>query len=168
MTIRQASKDDLTAITEIYNEAIHKTVATFDTTPKTIEEQKIWFTSHGPKNPILVAEHDGRVVGWASLSMWSDRCAYADTAEVSLYIEEKCQGRGIGRELLAAIIQEGEKTGLHTVIARIAEGNEISVHLHESVGFEKIGMMKEVGRKFGKLLDVYLMQKVYTNSSSSK
>jgi L-amino acid N-acyltransferase YncA len=88
MTIRQASKDDLTAITEIYNEAIHKTVATFDTTPKTREEQKIWFTSHGPKNPILVVEHDGRVVGWASLSMWSDRCAYADTAEVSLYIEK--------------------------------------------------------------------------------
>jgi L-amino acid N-acyltransferase YncA len=161
MTIRRASIDDLMVITEIYNEAIHKTVATFDTTPKTLEEQKIWFNDHGPKNPIMVAECSGRVVGWASLSEWSDRCAYSDTAEISLYVKEEYRGKGIGKELLETIIQEGEKAGLHTVIARIAEGNEVSVHLHESVGFEKIGVMKEVGRKFGKLLDVYLMQKIY-------
>jgi L-amino acid N-acyltransferase YncA len=161
MTIRRASIDDLTAITEIYNEAIHKTIATFDTTPKTIEEQKTWFNNHGPKNPIMVAEHDSRVVGWAALSTWSDRRAYSDTAEISLYIREEHRGRGIGKKLLAAIIQEGEKTGLHTVIARITEGNKASVYLHESVGFEKIGVMKEVGRKFGKLLNVYLMQKIY-------
>ena len=168
MTIRRASTDDLAAVTEIYNEAIHKTVATFDTTPKTLKEQEIWFNEHGPKNPIMVAEHDVHIIGWASLSAWSDRCAYSDTAEVSVYIKEEHQGKGIGRKLLETIIKEGEKLGLHTVIARIAKGNEISVHLHESVGFEKIGVMKEVGRKFGKLLDVYLMQKIYTNPTSSK
>ena len=161
LTIRQATLPDLGAITEIYNEAILKTAATFDTETKTVEEQKSWFAEHGSKYPMIVAEQDSRVVGWASLSMWSDRCAYSDTAEFSLYVKEGHQGRGIGRKLLEAIIEAGQNAGLHNVVARITEGNEASIHLCESVGFEPIGVMKEVGRKFGKLLDVYLMQKIY-------
>jgi len=161
LTIRQATLNDLDAITEIYNDAILKTVATFDTEPKTLEEQKSWFASHGPKYPILVAEQDGTIVGWASLSMWSDRCAYSDTAEISLYVEETHRGKGIGKKLLEAILQEGKKAGLHTVIARITAGNDISIRLAQSAGFEHIGVMKEVGRKFGKLLDVHLLQKIY-------
>ena len=160
-TIRQATLEDLGTITEIYNEAILKTVATFDTEPKTLEEQRSWFSEHVPKYPILVAEPDGLVVGWASLSRWSDRCAYSETVEISLYIKEEHRGKGIGKQLLKAIIREGQKVGFHTVIARIVEGNEASIHLFESVGFEHIGIMKEVGRKFGKLLDVYLMQRIY-------
>jgi L-amino acid N-acyltransferase YncA len=166
LIIRQAILEDLGAITEIYNEAILKTVATFDTEPKTLEEQKIWFANHGSKYPILVAEQDGLVVGWASLSRWSDRCAYSDTAEISLYVKEEFRGKGIGRKIMEAIIREGQKAGLHTVIAKIAEGTEVSIHLHESVGFEHIGIMKEVGRKFGKRLDVYLMQKTYDTSAT--
>ena len=161
LTIRQATLEDLVTITEIYNEAILKTVATFDTQLKTLEEQKAWFMDHGPKNPILIAEKDMIIVGWAALSEWSDRCAYSDTAELSLYILEENQGQGIGRKLLETIIQEGEKAGLHTVIVRITEGNEASIHLHESMGFFHIGIMREVGLKFGKLLDIYLMQKIY-------
>lgn len=159
--VRKASLDDLAAITKIYNQAILRTTATFDTEPKSLEEQKLWFESHGPKYPVLVAEEDGKIVGWASLSKWSDRCAYSDTAEISLYIDEKERGKGIGRKLLETIVLEGEKTGLHSIIARIAEGNQMSIHLHQSVGFEHIGIMKEVGRKFGRLLDVYLMQRIY-------
>jgi L-amino acid N-acyltransferase YncA len=162
--LRSATIGDLDAITEIYNEAIIKTVATFDTELKTIEEQKKWFDDHGSKNPILVAEENGVLVGWASLSKWSDRCAYSDTAEISLYVKEEYQGKGIGRRLMEAIIKEGEKNGLHTVIARITEGNESSFHLHRSVGFTHIGIMKEVGRKFGKRLDVHLMQKIYKDN----
>lgn len=161
LTIRRATLEDLGAITEIYNEAILQTVATFDTELKSIEEQKIWFADHGPKQPILVVDQDGLVVAWSSLSKWSDRCAYSDTAEVSLYVRKEHRGKGIGRKLLDAIIQEGHKVGLHTVIARIAEGNEPSINLFKSKGFEYIGVMKEVGRKFNKLLDVYLMQKIY-------
>ena len=159
--LRSARMEDLDAITEIYNEAIIKTVATFDTELKTNEEQKKWFDDHGSKNPILVAEQNGVIVGWASLSKWSDRCAYSDTAEISLYVREAHQGKGIGRHMIEAIIKEGEKTGLHTIIARITEGNESSLHLHRSVGFAHIGTMKEVGTKFGKRLDAFLMQKIY-------
>ena len=125
------------------------------------KEQEIWFTNHQPRHSVLVAEKDGVVVGWAALSKWSDRCAYSDTAEVSLYVKKENQGKGIGRQLLKALIKEGRNIGLHTVIARIAEGNQASIHLFKSENFETIGIMKEVGRKFGKLLDVYLMQKMY-------
>jgi len=159
--IRRAKLKDLDEITEIYNEAILKTVATFDTEIKSLEEQKIWFKDHGPKNPIIVAEHEGIIVGWASLSKWSDRCAYSDTAEISLYVKEKYQSKGIGKKLMESIIKDGKNAGIHSVIARITEGNKVSVHLHESAGFKRIGVMKEVGIKFGKRLDVYLMEKIY-------
>ena len=148
-------------IASIYNEAILHTVATFDTEPKTIEEMKTWFKNHDRKHPLLVAEQKGLIVGWASLSEWSDRCAYSDTAEISLYVRKEHQGRGIGRKLLEEIIPEGQKMGLHTVIARIAEGNERSINLFKSEKFENIGVMKEVGKKFGKRLDVFLMQKIF-------
>jgi phosphinothricin acetyltransferase len=161
VNIRSARREDLDSITEIYNEAVIKTVATFDTEPKTYEDQKKWFNDHESKNPILVAELNGVIVGWASLSKWSDRCAYSDTAEISLYVREEYQGKGIGRHLIETIIKEGKKTGLHTIIARITEGNESSLHLHRSVGFTYIGIMKEVGKKFGKRQDVHLMQKIY-------
>lgn len=167
VTVRPARLDDLNTITEIYNEAILTTDATFDTEPKTDAEQRAWFAGHGSKNPILVAELDGVVVGWASLSEWSPRRAYADTAEVSLYVKQEFRGRGVGRRLLEAVVCEGEKVGLHTVIARITESNQESVHLHERAGFEHIGVMREVGQKSGKLLDVCLMQKIYPSKAPS-
>jgi phosphinothricin acetyltransferase len=161
LKIRRATVKDLGAVTEIYNEAILKTVATFDTIPKTINEQKPWFEGHDSKHPILVAEQDNAVVGWASLSKWSDRCAYSDTAEISVYVKEEHRGKGIGKSLMQEVLDRGKKAGIHTVIARISESNEASVRLHEAFGFEHVGTMKEVGRKFGKLLDVHIMQKIY-------
>jgi len=160
LTIRPATLEDLDAITEIYNDAILNTVTTFDTEPKTLEEQKVWFASLVPTYPILVAEQDGLVVSWASLSKWSEKHAYSETTEGSLYVKKEYRGQRIGKRLLESIIREGKKAGFHSVMARITEGGEASVHLCESVGFEHVGVMKEAGRKFGKLLDVYLMQKI--------
>ncbi|RPJ64083.1 MAG: N-acetyltransferase family protein [Dehalococcoidia bacterium] len=159
--IKKATIEDVAAITAIYNDAILKLSATFDTEPKSLEEENRWFAAHSGKFPVLVAESDGKVTGWASLSKWSDRCAYSETAEASMYISEESRGQGTGRKLLSAILEEGQKAGLHTVIARIVEGNAASIHLCESMGFEHIGTMKEVGRKFGKLLDVHLMQIIF-------
>jgi phosphinothricin acetyltransferase len=162
--IRSATINDLEDITNIYNKAILKTVATFDTEEKSIDEQKKWFKEHGTKNPLLIAEENNIIIGWAALSKYSTRCAYSDTAEISLYVKDEYQGRGIGKKLMEKIIYEGEKAGLHVIIARITEGNEKSVYLHKSVGFIHVGIMKEVGMKFGKRLDVYLMQKIYKNN----
>jgi phosphinothricin acetyltransferase len=158
LTIRRAELRDLESITTIYNDAILNTIATFDTEPKTEDEQRDWFEQHGPKHPILVAESNGDVIGWLSLSEWSGRCAYSDTAEVSLYVAEEYRGKGAGKKLLDAALDEGRKVGLHTIVSRIAGGNETSVRLHELLGFHHIGIMKEVGKKFGRLIDIYLMQ----------
>jgi len=158
--IRKAELTDLDAITAIYNDAIATTTATFDTEPKGAAEQLEWFEHHGERYPILVAVLDGKVVGWTSLSQWSDRCAYADTAETSFYVAAGHRGRGIGRQLKHAIIEEARRLRFHTLIARVAEGSIESLHLNESFGFVHIGTMKEVGRKFGRLLDVHLLQKM--------
>jgi phosphinothricin acetyltransferase len=158
LIIRKAECGDLDAITEIYNEAIATTTATFDTEPKTFVEQEKWFASHGPRHPVLVAQIDGQVVGWTALSEWSSRCAYADTAETSFYVKSDFRGRGVGRKLKVAIIHEARRLKFHTLIARVAQGSDASMHLNESLGFRHIGRLKEVGWKFGKRLDVYLLQ----------
>ncbi len=161
LKIRPAEQRDLPAIVDIYNEAILHTTATFDTQIKTVDDQRPWFDKHGDKYPIIVAEEDDKVIGWASMSQWSDRCAYAATAEASLYVREGYQGKGVGRQLSVAILKAAREAGLHTAILRIAGDNAASIKLAESLGFKHIGVMKEVGQKFDKLLDVYLMQVIF-------
>lgn len=160
LNIRRADLCDLDAITHIYNDAIRTTTATFDTDPKSDDEQLRWFESHDRKHPIIVAELDGTVVGWASLSKWSDRAAYSETAETSFYVQEEHRGKGVGRKLKQAVIDEARRLGFHSLIARVAQGSDESIHLNESFGFVRVGTLREVGRKFGRLLDVHIMQKI--------
>ena len=161
IALRRATLYNHPAITEIYTDAVLNTIATFDTQPKNLDEQKEWFNDHGTKYPIMVADIDGTIAGWASLSRWSGRCAYANTAEISVYVSRIHRGEGIGGQLIKEIVAEGQRVGLHTLIARIAGGNEVSIRLHESVGFQHVGIMREVGEKFGKRIDVYMMQKIF-------
>jgi L-amino acid N-acyltransferase len=161
LKIRRAELKDLEVITGIYNEAIRNTTATFDTKPKTAAEQREWFLKHDEKHPIIIAYEGEKVIGWASLSAYSDRCAYAATAEASIYISAGERGKGVGRKLSEALLKAGKEAGLHTVILRIAEGNEASIKLAESLGFMRVGVMEEVGEKFGKVLDVTIMQLIY-------
>ena len=107
---------------------------------------------------IRVAEENGGVVGWARLYPWSDRCAYARSAENSVYVRKDARGRGVGSELLEALIKRAREAGVCVLLARIAEGNPASIRLHEAAGFEAIGVMRRVGEKFGRILDVHLMQ----------
>ncbi|HOS47219.1 MAG TPA: N-acetyltransferase family protein [Bacteroidia bacterium] len=161
LTIRQATVNDMGIVADIYNDAILNTTATFDTEIKTLENRIQWLNQHSAMNPVIVGELDGIVVGWASLSKWSDRCAYDTTAEVSVYVHKDFRDRGIGRKLLEVITLEGEKAGLHTILSRITQGNEKSIHLHEIFGYEHVGVLREVGMKFGQFLDVHMMQKVF-------
>jgi phosphinothricin acetyltransferase len=156
--IRKAEARDVPAITEIYNEAILTTTATFDIEPKTVADRQTWLASHDDRHPVLVAVLNEQIVGWACLSRWSDRPAYDDTAETSFYVHSPFRNQGIGRKLKAAILDEARRLRFHTVIARVAEESGASYHLNQSVGFVHVGTLKEVGRKFGKLLDVHIFQ----------
>jgi L-amino acid N-acyltransferase YncA len=156
---RLAVRADLPAITRIYNEAVLTTTATFDTKPQTTRERTAWFCKHGGRYPILVAQIDREVVGWACLSPWSNREAYKITGETSFYVHSKFRGRGIGRKLKMAVIKEARRLGFRSLIARVADGSETSLHLNRAAGFELVGTLKKVGEKFGQLLDVHILQK---------
>jgi phosphinothricin acetyltransferase len=160
LLIRRAQREDIPAITEIYNEAIVTTTSSFDPDPKSVENRTQWFESHDERHPVLVAVVDGRVVGWTSLTRWSDKRAYAITAETSFFVHSSHRGKGIGRKLKERIIEEARRLRFHSLIARIAETSRESIHLNESFGFEHVGTLKEVGEKFGKLLNVHIMQKM--------
>lgn len=145
-------------MTAIYNDAVERTTGTFDTEPKTPEAQREWFDRHDASHPVIVAEEGGRVVGWASLSPWSDRCAYARTAEVSVYVDEAARGKGIAGVLLDELLRLGRAAGVRQALARITQGNEVSLRLHARRGFVENGCLRRVGEKFGEILDVHLLQ----------
>ena len=158
--IRIAALPDLEAITEIYNEAILTTTATFDTEPKSASDRREWFRAHDDRHPILVAVVDQKVIGWASISQWSDRKAYDGTGETSVYVKSEYRGKGVGHRLMQGTITEAIRLNFHTLIARIAEGSQESLHLHRHYGYADVGTLKEVGRKFGKHLDVHILQRI--------
>ncbi len=159
--LRAAQLSDLEQIRAIYNDAILTTTATSDTELKSQEDRVRWFSERDENFPVWVAVENNLVLGYVALSKWSERKAYSITAEVSLYVEATNRGKGIGELLLAAIVKRAiESTNLHSIIARISEGNEQSIHLHELNGFKLMGVMKEAGSKFGKLHSVSFMQKM--------
>ena len=164
LQIRPATEKDQSDILAIYNDAVMHTTATFDTELRSMESQMEWYRKHKSNHPVLVAEKDGKIIGWASLSPWSDRCAYDTTVEVSVYLEPASRGKGIGAELLNAVTLEGGKYRNHTVLSRITSDNLASIRIHEKAGYNIVGIMKEVGFKFGKFLDVTMMQYIYSNN----
>jgi L-amino acid N-acyltransferase YncA len=167
LRIRPAAAPDVAAITEIYNDAVRTTTGTFDTEPRSVEDRAEWFRGHGVRQPILVAEAAGRIVGWGSVSAWSDRKAYDGTGEVSVYVEAPARGQGTGRRLLNALIDAAMDHRYHTLIARIAEGNDASLRLHAAAGFSPAGVMRGVGVKFGRRLDVHLVQRMLPEPEAS-
>lgn len=160
MHIRPATLADAEAIREIYNLEVTETTHTFDLVPRTLEQQQEWLTSRLGALAVLVAEADGVVVGFASLSSYRDRPAYRTTVEDSVYVARSHQGQGVGKLLLTAIVDAARGRGFHTVMARIVGGHEASIHLHASVGFTVVGTEREVGRKFHRWLDVVVMQRM--------
>lgn len=160
INIREAKVEDLKGITEIYNEAVLNTTATFDTEAKTIENRKDWLLNRDARFKVFVAESNNEIVGFASLNRWSERKAYDITAEISVYIHSAHRGRGIGGNMIDVIMQAAQEEKFRSVIARISAGNDKSVYLHKMAGFEVVGVLKECGKKFDQLIDVTIMQKM--------
>lgn len=160
MQVRLATLDDADAIRAMYNLEVTGSSATFDLVPRSAEEQRLWLTARSGALAVLVAEEGGELLGFASLSPYKERPAYRTTVEDSVYVRHDQQGRGVGRLLLTALIGTATAHGFHAVIGRIVGGHEASIALHRGVGFEIVGTEREVGRKFGRWLDVVVMQRL--------
>ena len=156
LTIRPAALRDLEALTAIYNYEVEHGVATLDLTPRTLAERRVWLDAHNVDNhPLLVAEVDGVVVGYASLSSYRPKEAYRTTVELSVYIAPDRRGQGVAAaqmtELLALARQDPDT---HAVVSVITSGNEASRRLHEKFGFTFCGTVPDVAFKFGRSLGI--------------
>ncbi len=156
--VRDAVAGDAPALMRIYNREVLETTATLDAEPRTIEQQTQWQAERSGGHAVVVIEVDGTVAGFASLSPFKPRAAYRPTVENSVYVDRLHQRSGLGRVLMIEIIERARLFGFHSLIARIAEGNPASIALHEAFGYQVIGVEREVGRKFGRWLDVTEMQ----------
>jgi L-amino acid N-acyltransferase len=158
--LRAATRADLPAINAIYNHYVLHSTCTYQTVPSTEQEREDWFAAHGEKHPVIVAELDGVVVGWGSLSKFHQRQAYENSVEDSIYLHHEVQGRGLGTALLAELLRLAKQIGHHTVLGGADASQAASIALHTKLGFEKVSHLKEVGFKFGRWLDVVWMQKM--------
>jgi len=158
--VRPAQREDCPGILEIYNEAVLNTTATYDYEPRTLLHRQNWFDDHHKSGlPVFVAlDKTGRIVGWSALNRYHDRMGYRFTTENSVYIAADCRGQGIGKLLLAPLIESAKKAGVHAIIAAIDSTNEPSIRLHRRFGFETVGHFKRVGFKFDRWLDVVYME----------
>lgn len=159
--IRLARPSDAEAIRTIYNLEVTTSTVTFDLVPRSPDDQRAWLERRSGAHAVLVAaDDDGSVIGFASLSPYRDRPGYATTVEDSVYIERGHQGRGVGKALLGELLDVARSHGFHAVMARVVGGHDASINLHKSLGFEVVGVEREVGRKFGRWLDVVLLQRL--------
>ncbi len=158
---RGARLDDAEPIRQIYNHYVEKTTVTFDMIPRSFEQQQAWISERSGALAVVVAvDDDDQVVGFASLSPYKDRPAYRTTVEDSVYVAPGAERHGVGRTLLDHLLELAADHGYHAVMARIADANPASMGLHATLGFELVGIEKEVGRKLGRWLDVAVMQRL--------
>ena len=166
--IRPARREDCPAILQIYNDAVLTTTATYDYEPRSLEHRQSWFEDHKRTGfPIFVAMNEREeIVGWSALNRYHDRKGYQFTSENSIYIAAGHRGRGIGKLLLAPLIESARKLGLHAIIAAIDGENEASVRLHARFGFLHVGRFQQVGYKFNRWLDVVYMELLLPDCSA--
>ncbi len=159
--IRTSNEQDLPAITAIYAHHVLNGTGTFETTAPTQDEMAARRADVLSKGlPYLVAEKDGRVLGFAYCNWFKPRPAYRYSAEDSIYLADGASGKGVGKELLQALVAHAETAGVRKLIAVIGDSaNQGSVGVHLTMGFTHVGVLKSCGWKFGKWLDVVLMEK---------
>ncbi len=174
MHTRLVELDDAPALMAIYNPEVLEGSVTFDLVQRSYDDQIEWIKAHQTTHPCLVAVNDEddagepgargeRILGFASVSPFRERAAYATTVENSVYVARQARGRGAGEILLRRLITVAGESGFHSLIARIVGENRTSISLHERCGFTLVGTEIEVGRKHGLWLDVVEYQYVFSD-----
>jgi L-amino acid N-acyltransferase YncA len=156
-TLRPARSADLAAVTAIYNAGIAERVATFETRLREPEELASWF---GDDQPFVVAERDGRVIGWARAAAYSDRCVYQGVGEHAVYVDPAARGAGLGRQLLQALCDASERAGIHKLTSRVFADNAASLAAHRAAGFDEVGLQRRHGKLDGQWKDCVLVEKL--------
>jgi L-amino acid N-acyltransferase YncA len=159
ISIRPAEEKDLPAILEIYNDVIVNTTAVYDYLPHTLEMRREWYAARQKDNyPVFVAEEGQKLLGFSSYGPFRAWAAYKHTVENAVYVSSAARGRGIGKLLMAPLIDTAKERGLHAMVAGIDSTNEASIRLHLSLGFEEVGHFREVGHKFDRWLDLVFLE----------
>jgi len=158
--IRPATDDDAAAIAAIYNHYIRTSTATFDTEEKSVEDRVAWLAEHGGAYPVLVAIDGADIVAWGALSRWGTRRAYRHSVEISVYVAPHATQAGLGPAMCEALLAQAREIGHHAIISQIVSENEPSLKMAARLGFENAGLLREVGRKFGRWLDLVVMELV--------
>lgn len=158
-TIRRAVVSDASSILEIYNHEVQFETSTFDLVPRTLTAQQDWISARsGAFSAIVAVDAHDTVLGFGALSEYRDRAAYKTSVENSVYVSRNHSRSGIGKLILTNLLHQAADSGFHAVMARIEASSQASRGLHTSCGFTLVGVEREIGRKFGRWLDVALMQ----------
>jgi phosphinothricin acetyltransferase len=159
--VRDATIDDLTAVRRICNEGIQDRIATLDNTPKSAGDMRAWWSDHGDRYAVLVAEDKAaNVLGWAALNPYSHRCAYNGVADLSIYVARGARGTGVGSTLLGALERRAKEHGFHKIVLFAISGNAGGQGLYRKFGYREVGVFVEQGRLDGRFVDVVAMEKI--------
>lgn len=159
MILRDAEEKDMEAILGIYNEAILNTTAVYSEEPHTLEMRRTWFRDRKSQGfPVFVALVDNEVAGFSTYGPFRAWPCYGFTVEHSVYVDTRFRGMGVGKVLLQQVIDHARQANKHAMIAGIDADNTISYALHQSFGFSDVALLKEVGFKFGRWLDLRFME----------
>jgi phosphinothricin acetyltransferase len=164
LVIRAARFADVPMIRAIRNQGILDRVATLDAEPHTEQETLLWFSHHGPRHPVLVAEIAGDIVGWVSLNTFNPRKAYQYVADLSVYIARQQRGKGIGAQLLQTITDLGRELDYHKIVLSAFPFNTAGIRLYERHGFTTVGIYKEMGQLDGHWVDTIIMEKLLNSA----
>lgn len=161
VTIRSATVDDLPGVLAIYNDVIATSTAVFSLQPTTLDERRRWFDARVSAGyPVLVAEIDGAVAGFASFGEFRGAWhGYRHSVEHSVHVATARRGHGLGSRLTAALFEPAGAMNKHVMVGGIEATNEVSLRMHERLGFERVAHFREVGHKFGRWLDLVFVQK---------
>lgn len=164
--VRLAEKADIPQITHIYNQGIADRIATLEADEKTIEDRIAWFESHTPAHPVIVAEVENIVVGFASLNVFNSRCAYSGVVDFSIYVEGSFRGYGVGSALMENLIRKTAGLGYHKLVLSALSHNERGKALYKKFGFREVGVYSEQGILDGKWIDILIMEKILDSTAS--